>query len=54
MKTNNVSYVFFFTLNSSILLELLYHPQFLCDRTFLNVISANQFFITLSVYLKYG
>jgi hypothetical protein len=35
MKTNRVSYVFFFTLNSNMLLELFYHPQFLCDRIFL-------------------
>jgi hypothetical protein len=34
----------FSTLNSSMLLELLYHPQFLCDIIFENIILANLVF----------
>ena len=40
--------MYFSTLNSSILLELLCHPQFLCDIIFLNVILAK--FVSLSRY----
>jgi len=50
MQTNYVSYVFF-TLNLSILLELLYHPEFLCDRICLNAILANQFFLSHCQYI---
>jgi len=41
-------------LNSNMLLELLYHQQFLCDRIFYNAILANLvFFLSLPVRLKY-
>ena len=50
MQTNYVSYVFF-TLNSSMLLELLYHPQCLCDRIFWNAILENKFFLSRSQYI---
>jgi len=42
--------MYFCKLNSGMFLELLYHPQFLCDRIFCNAILAIMaFFVTLSI-----
>ena len=39
MKTNLCVLMYFSKLNSNMLLELLYHSKFLCERIFLNAIS---------------
>jgi len=43
--------MYFSTLNSNMLLELLLHTQFLCDRIFLNAILANLHFLTRHQYV---
>jgi len=47
--------MYFSTLNLNMLLELLYHPQFLCDRIFFKCnFSEFSIFVTISACFKYG
>jgi len=45
--------MYFSTLNSTMKLKLLYHPQFLCDRIFFKY-NFSDFFATLPEFLKAG
>ena len=43
--------MYFSMVNSNILLQVLSHPQFLCDRIFFNAILANLAFLSRYQYI---